>query len=405
MHAVTIRKCDTRQRCNRSQHVVSRALAAALLVCFAPLAVAGGSFTGLGFLGSDSSTYPYGISANGLVVVGQNSLNSSGESEAFRWTQSGGMQSFGYGTVFSGASAANADGSVLVGSGLNANSDQIAVRWTQADGMVALNDIAGGSFVGDSAHDLSADGTVVVGSGVNANGFEAYRWTQTGGLQGLGDLPGGLFESYSSGVSDDGSVVVGMGSSASGREAFRWTQTGGLQGLGNLAGVNGIGNDSYANAISADGSMVVGHSFNASGELEAFRWTQTNGMQGLGFIEGGENYSSALGVNADGSVVVGIGFNGGDYTASRWTPTGGMQSVDDWLTASGVTLPSGWKLLQATGVSADGSVVVGYGENPNGYGEAWRAEVTVVPLPAAVWLFGSGLIGLLSIARYKKRPA
>ena len=30
------------------------------------------------------------------------------------------------------------------------------------------------------------------------------------------------------------------------------------------------------------------------------------------------------------------------------------------------------------------------------------ASFTVVPVPAAVWLFGSGLIGLIGIARRKK---
>jgi len=30
------------------------------------------------------------------------------------------------------------------------------------------------------------------------------------------------------------------------------------------------------------------------------------------------------------------------------------------------------------------------------------ADATVVPVPAAIWLFGSGLIGLVGIARRKK---
>ncbi|MCG6900905.1 MAG: VPLPA-CTERM sorting domain-containing protein [Gammaproteobacteria bacterium] len=32
-----------------------------------------------------------------------------------------------------------------------------------------------------------------------------------------------------------------------------------------------------------------------------------------------------------------------------------------------------------------------------------RAEFTVVPVPAAVWLFGSGLIGLIGLARHRKQ--
>ena len=43
------------------------------------------------------------------------------------------------------------------------------------------------------------------------------------------------------------------------------------------------------------------------------------------------------------------------------------------------------------------------GKDRNGYGWAVRAgDVSAVPVPAAVWLFGSGLIGLLGLARRKK---
>ncbi len=40
----------------------------------------------------------------------------------------------------------------------------------------------------------------------------------------------------------------------------------------------------------------------------------------------------------------------------------------------------------------------------NGFAANWRLEgtMTVVPVPAAVWLFGSGLLGLVGVARRKK---
>jgi probable HAF family extracellular repeat protein len=70
----------------------------------------------------------------------------------------------------------------------------------------------------------------------------------------------------------------------------------------------------------------------------------------LGTLPGG-NWSEATGVSADGSVVVGTADNAvGHRHAFRWTAAGGMQDLG--------TLPGAYR-SEAHGVSADGSVVVG----------------------------------------------
>ncbi len=204
----------------------------------------------------------------------------------------------------------------------------------------------------------------MVGSSSGANGNEAFRWTQATGMVGLGDLPGGISSSYATGISADGSIVVGWGSSASsggtGRtEAFRWTQATGMVGLGDLPG--GIFS-SYATGISADGSIVVGWGSSASsggtGRTEAFRWAQATGMVGLGDLPGGLFYSDASGVSADGSVVVGVSEGANGWEAFRWTQATGMVGLGDL--AGGSFDSAAW------GVSADGSVVVGDGNSANG---------------------------------------
>jgi probable HAF family extracellular repeat protein len=74
-------------------------------------------------------------------------------------------------------------------------------------------------------------------------------------------------------------------------------------------------------------------------------------MQDLGTLGGWG--SAAYGVSADGSVVVGWAENSaGQWRAFRWTAAGGMQDLG--------TLPGGDESW-AYGVSADGSVVVGGG--------------------------------------------
>jgi len=77
----------------------------------------------------------------------------------------------------------------------------------------------------------------------------------------------------------------------------------------------------------------------------------------------GGSRSIAYGVSADGSVVVGWAYNtSGQIRAFRWTAQTGMQDLG--------TLGGDWS--QALSVSADGSVVVGSAGNASGQGRAFR---------------------------------
>jgi len=260
----------------------------------------------------------------------------------------------------------SADGSVVAGESSSVNSPDEAFRWTQGTGMVGLGYLPGGGpgvnlYPGSNALGISADGSVVVGysNSTNANGgnggYEAFRWTQATGMVGRGDLPGGIFQSSAVKVSADGSVVVGRGTGFY-DTAFRWTQATGMVGLGYLPG-GGYYAASYASGVSANGSVVVGVSTSANGTealgwQEAFLWTQGTGMVGLGDLPGGSFWSNVSGVSADGSVVVGQSFGAYGYEAFRWTQETGMVGLG--------SLPGGLFVSGATGVSADGSVIVGY---------------------------------------------
>ncbi len=362
------------------------------------------TFTGLGELpGGSSDNQAWGVSADGTVVVGQgHSTVAGGNSQAFRRTGGGGTVGLGMlsaGSPQSTAYGVSTDGAVVVGTGYPTNDNSApgseAFRWTSGGGMIGLGFLPGGgnlgSATGSEGLGVSADGTDIVGYSTSASGSQAFRWTSGTGMVGLGYLSAASSVSVAFGASGDGSVVVGYGFSASGQEAFRWTSGGGMVGLGDLPG--GIFS-SVAFAVSADASVVVGSSNTASGS-EPFRWTSGGGMVGIGDLPG-RIYGGAAAVSADGSVVVGSSNSASGQGAFRWTSGGGVFSVKDLLVANAVTNLTGWKLTAATGVSADGQTIVGYGVDPFGNGEGW---IATVPEPSSLVLAALGVVGLLLVAR------
>jgi hypothetical protein len=73
-----------------------------------------------------------------------------------------------------------------------------------------------------------------------------------------------------------------------------------------------------------------------------------------------------------------------------------MRSIQDILENNGVDMTD-WTLTRASGVSADGTAIVGYGTNPDGNTEAWLVTgYTPVPEPSALALGG--------ILLFRRRP-
>lgn len=177
-------------------------------------------------------------------------------------------------------------------------------------------------------------------------------------FEGLGDLPGGFCKSEAWGISADGLVVVGWSWSdlpdwdegPLGFEAMRWDRDMGIQGLGGLVGHP----DSRALDIAANGAVVVGWArwANNASESRAFRWTDVDGMTDLGVFSSDAGFSVAVAVSSDGNTVVGWAREGlaGLTQAFRWRHETGMH----YLTG----MPPS-PMSVATGISADGSVIVG----------------------------------------------
>ncbi|CUX18601.1 conserved hypothetical protein [Agrobacterium sp. NCPPB 925] len=346
-------------------------------------------------LGETGSFVVNDISANGSVAVGYSSTNSGPRS--FRWDVATGglfyvddMTGAGRGR----AEKVNSDGSVFVGT---LSSGQ-AFRWSASTGVWNLGTLSGDRQ--STAKDVSDDGSVVVGGSGAIETQKAFRWSATTGIMTALDMPSDSKSSIANGVNADGSVVVGEYHTTTNINAFRWTATtGATQNIGTLPGSS----DARAVAVSADGSIVAaesrflvfipfeeledrmgdgdtsssfpsfiddisfgGDAMFAVDEWHGFRWNATTGvMQPLGSI-GGSGGSSPYAMNADGSVIVGASQAGSRQRGFRWTETTGMVSVEDWLRSNGVTVAADFT-HNATGVSADGNIIVGQTKNNTPY--------------------------------------
>lgn len=208
------------------------------------------------------------------------------------------------------------------------------------------------------------------------------------------------------GVSADGSVVVGILTDGLQYDrVFRWTASTGMVDLGpgtgwdvsadgtTVAGATnsglfrwqqGVGRtDVSLNsapsrvAISADGTVAV-----ATSGFAGWRWAAGSApatVPGLGAAPS----QTASGVSADGAVVVGSAQSGLGIELTRWTAQTGAVGLG--------RIPGGQYNSTATVVSADGSVIYGIGQGPSGIDTfRWTAATGMVGLGMA----NGGLVGV-----------
>lgn len=324
------------------------------------------AFIPLGDLpGGATNSAAYGVSANGLVVVGASS--SASGTTAFVWTSGSGLTALPTlaGGTNASAYAVSANGAVIVGGSDSAAGPQ-ACLWS--NGLASgLGDLSGGIFQSE-ARDISDDGTVIVGYATSASGREAFRWTG-GTMTGLGDLAGGTYQSEAHAVTPDGTRVTGYGTAAN-QHIFTWNAGDGMQDYYAGAGAYGL---------SADGSQLVGY-INATFVIpniitlnyrRAARWNGGTATV-LGPESSGQSVDSVFnGMTPDAALAVGSFKNSsGPYYAVSHDAYNGIRNLKEVLTTGGIDM-TGWELTAATAISADGSVIVGYGTNPAGQTEAW----------------------------------
>jgi probable HAF family extracellular repeat protein len=163
--------------------------------------------------------------------------------------------------------------STSIGSG---SGQREAFRWTEEGGMEALGFLAGGSN-SSRANAISGDGLVIVGASSSAaslsGSVEAFRW-QEDSMVALGDLTGGSFMSEALATDETGDVIVGVSSSDVGNEAFIWDAANGMRPLKAVLEAAGLDLSDWnlvrATGISGNGLRIVGGGVNPSGDDEGW---------------------------------------------------------------------------------------------------------------------------------------
>lgn len=209
-------------------------------------------------------------------------------------------------------------------------------------------------------------------------GATSYRWDAQRGLrlmQDFGDAAASGWAQPIAGTTPnaDGELVAALHYSNS-------ELIGGPEVIGPYPGGQGMdGTLSVAYDVSETG-VAVGLAYDASGHPIAFRWTAEDGIDRL-TVNRPHTYSRANAISADGSVIVG------------WNDqNNGYRSAVIWIDGQphDLTAADGSPIGEAQAVNRDGSVVVGGGyPGPSG-GEAWRwtAETGVQPIgliPVSGW--------------------
>ncbi len=229
------------------------------------------------------------------------------------------------------------DGSVVLGQ-VPPFSQVSAATYTASTGWTSLGGLPGqmSPFDIDSfATEISKDGTTVVGLGIRTDGRgRGFRWRAATGMQEMPQL--GIYDSQATTVSGDGKWIGGYDETMfNGRRAALWDEN--FNETLILLGVtpNGAGE---VHDLNSDGSVACGRA-----GAEGFVWTPDGGAVTMGLLPP-YTLSRALACSDDGKVAVGnasspplvIGL------ATIWTPSDGLQLLEEVLVANGATgIPNG----------------------------------------------------------------
>jgi probable HAF family extracellular repeat protein len=333
------------------------------------------------------------------------------------------------------------DHGTVVGQSYNSNTAQMeSVVWNNG---VVQNLDAGGTNVNGRARDINNSGAIVGETVTFTNQFvgtlgRAYKW-ENGVYTDLGDLNGSWASATAineSGVITGHSFTSNQATDIGKSHGFRY-ENGVMTDLGTVSG--NFAGYSRGEGINDAGEIVGRGSLQlfSNSEKHLIYWEADNTLHSI--QAGTGNYSNAQDINNNG-VIVGnarlagspdqkalfidengvetvLGTFGGDVSRflavnDAGIAVGSAQDADNitqaMISFDGTSIIdlntlvidlTGWESLdQAYDINASGQIV---GVGTLSTGEQGAFLLTAVPVPAAVWLFGSAL-GVLGWVRRKK---
>jgi len=264
----------------------------------------------------------------------------------------------------------------------------------------------GGGISDMRAMDVSADGLIMVGFGNTKTGMQGFYTDMTDPLlpvvkqltiQDAVTLQT-LRTSSAHAISADGTIIAGYGSTKKANRAFVTTVVDAITDPITLEStilpMLGGGQFAEAYAMTPDGAVIAGRSDSPKGPQACIWFVDgTTGewvIKGLGSLSANNVDSAATGIayrpgSAVGELIVVGRSQSILYPSEAFVWTGNAVLEDDLigyfydleyiLTKTGTGELSGmgseWILNEATGISAGGDRIVGWGINPEGGVEAW----------------------------------
>jgi len=343
--------------------------------------------------GAGAANLAYGLNENG-TVVGQSYNSVSGANEAVKWNSNGTIQSLGFAGL---ARAVNNNGTIVgeTGGAVLQTPNGNAFSW---QGGVTTNlGTLGGAFSG--AYDINDSGVITGFANIDPLGFtpavyrtHAFKY-ENGTMGDLGTVwsPNGYSRGH--GINDAGEIA-GRASITdfenSQKHQATWNTSGTISLHNTFAG-----GYSTAQQINNNG-IAVGLAYDSSAAYNLDRAVVWDGSAFHFMDDLGSGFGRAWSIN-DTGVIVGHSFEAGGLADKLATVSFDGLSVIKLSTL--VDNLAGWSVLSDAYDVNELGQIVGYGTY-NGEERAFLLSPTAVPVPAAVWLFGSAL-GLLGWMRRK----